>query len=73
MTISLIEPEVVLFVDQVFMLKSSAPSPKGLKVSSHMPERPLLRKPGDGFEKCEIDGKCALGRRLRKGFCDLAM
>lgn len=69
---SLVEPEVVLFVDQVSMLTSSAQSPTELKASSHIPERPLLLKPGGGFEKYEIDGKCALDRRLGKGFCDLA-
>lgn len=66
---SLVEPEVVLLVDQVSILTSSAESPKE---SSQMPERPLPLNPGGGFAKCEIDGKCALERRLGIVFCGLA-
>ena len=69
---SLVEPDVVRFVDQVSMLTSSAQSLSELKVSSHTPGRPLPLKLGGGLERCKIDGKCALERRFGKGFCDLA-
>jgi hypothetical protein len=71
MGMSLVEPEVVLLVDQVSMLMSSALSPSELKVSSHTP-RPLPLKPAGGLEKCEIDGRWALGFRLGSRLCDLA-
>ena len=67
-----VDPEVVLFVDQVSMLMSSTLSPSELKVSSHPPERPLPLNPTGGFEKCEMDGRCALDFRVGSRLCDLA-
>ena len=71
MAISLVEPDVLL-VDHVSMLTSSAESTSELRLSSHMPGRPLFLKPGSGFANCEMGGRCALERRLGKGICDLA-
>lgn len=64
--ISLVEPDVVLFVDQVSMLTSSAQPPSELRVSPHVPRRLLFLKLGTGFENCDMDGKCALDRRFGK-------
>jgi hypothetical protein len=72
MAISLVEPGVVLLVDQVSMLTSPAESPSELRLSSHIPTRLLFLEPGGGFAKCEMDGRCALERRSGNEFCDLA-
>lgn len=68
---SLVEPDFLL-VDQVSMLTSSAGSTSELRLSSIMPGRPLCLKPESGFANCEIEGRCALERRLGNEFCDLA-
>jgi hypothetical protein len=72
MGISLVEPELVLFVDHVSILMSSALSPSELNVSSQIPARPWPLKPTGGFVNCEMEGRCELGFRFGSGLCGLA-
>ena len=71
MGMSLVDPDVVLFVDHVSILISS-PSPSELKESSQVPARQLPLEPADGLAKLEIGGRCAFNRLLVSRFCGLA-
>ena len=68
---SLVDPDVVLFVDHVSILMSS-PSPRKFRESSQIPARQLPLEPAGGLEKLEIGGRCAFNRPFDSWLCGLA-